>query len=85
MGLLSGLLTLPLAPVRGTVWVAQQVLDEAEREYYDVGKIRRQLDDVSRGARAGGRSGDEEADTLEESLVARLIEANRRTRQGEGR
>ncbi|WP_418605923.1 gas vesicle protein GvpG [Georgenia sp. SUBG003] len=55
MGLLSGLLTLPLAPVRGTVWVAQQVLDEAEREYYDVGKIRRQLDDVSR-ARAGGRS-----------------------------
>jgi hypothetical protein len=80
MGLLSGLLTLPLAPVRGTVWVAGQVLDEAEREFYDVGKIRRQLDDVSQ-ARESGEISDDEADELEESLVARLIEANRRQRE----
>jgi len=80
MGLLSSLLTLPLAPVRGTVWVAGQVLDEAEREFYDVGKIRRQLDDVSQ-ARDRGEISDDEADELEESLVARLIEANRRQRE----
>lgn len=84
MGILRGLLSLPLAPVRGTVWVAEQVLDEAEREYYDVGKIRRQLDDVAR-ARESGEVSDDEADALEESLVARLLEANRRTREGEGR
>ncbi|TML00893.1 MAG: gas vesicle protein, partial [Actinobacteria bacterium] len=28
MGLLTGLLTLPLAPVRGTMWVAERLLEE---------------------------------------------------------
>ena len=32
MGLFTGLLTLPLAPVRGTVWIAEQLAAEAERE-----------------------------------------------------
>ena len=27
MGLITGLLTLPLAPVRGTVWLAERILD----------------------------------------------------------
>ena len=48
MGLIKGLLTLPLAPVRGTVWVAEQVQEEAERQYYDPAVIRRQLEEVER-------------------------------------
>jgi hypothetical protein len=32
MGLFTGLLTLPLAPIRGTVWIAEQLSAEAERE-----------------------------------------------------
>lgn len=43
MGLLTGLLTLPLAPVRGVSWVAEQLLEEAERELYDENNIRAQL------------------------------------------
>jgi len=35
VGLISGLLTLPLAPVKGAAWVAEQVADEADRELYD--------------------------------------------------
>ena len=35
MGLFTGLLTLPLAPVRGVAWVAGQVAEEAERQLYD--------------------------------------------------
>ncbi len=35
MGLITQILTLPLAPVRGTVWVLDQVVLTAEREYYD--------------------------------------------------
>jgi hypothetical protein len=81
MGLLSGLLSLPLAPVRGTIWVAEQVKREAERVYYDPGSIRRQLEDVER-AREEGVLDDAEADALEEQLVARLVEANRREREG---
>lgn len=81
MGLLSGLVTLPLAPLRGVVWVAEQVRDEAERQYYDPATIRRLLEDLAE-ARETGAVDDAEADAQEEALVARLVEANRRNRQG---
>ena len=43
MGLFTGLLTLPLAPIRGVVWIAEQVMEEMERELYDEDSIRREL------------------------------------------
>jgi Gas vesicle protein G len=43
MGLLTALVTLPLAPVRGVVWVAEQVADEAERQLHDPARLRREL------------------------------------------
>ena len=43
MGLITGLLTLPLAPVRGVVWVAEKVAEEAEMELYDENRIMREL------------------------------------------
>ncbi len=43
MGLFTGLITLPLAPVRGVVWIAEQVAEEIDRELYDEGSIRREL------------------------------------------
>jgi len=48
MGLLTGLLTLPLAPVRGTVWIAEQLAAEAERELRDERSPRRQLREAER-------------------------------------
>lgn len=83
MGLLSGLLTLPLAPVRGTIWVAEQVLEEAERQYYDPAAIRRQLEDVEE-RRVSGAISDEEAEQMEDELVERLMESRRRSAR-EGR
>ena len=41
VGLITGLLTLPLAPVRGVAWVAEKVAEEAEKELYDEGRILR--------------------------------------------
>lgn len=73
MGLLSGLVTWPLAPLRGTVWVAEQVLQQAEEQYYDPEVIRRQLEEVDEAREAGSIS-DEEADAAEEELVRRLME-----------
>jgi hypothetical protein len=32
VGILTGLLLLPLAPVRGTVWLAERLQEEAERQ-----------------------------------------------------
>ena len=34
MGLITGLLTLPLAPVRATGWIAERLLEQAEGELY---------------------------------------------------
>ena len=83
MGLITGLLTLPLAPVRGTAWVAQQILDQAEEEFYDPAKIRRQLDDVDR-RRENGELTDDEATALEDELVDRLLVSRTRPVNREG-
>jgi uncharacterized protein HemY len=77
MGLISGLLGLPLAPLRGTVWVAEQVLQQAEQEYYDPGRIRAQLREIDR-LREEGVLTEEEAVDQEDALVERLLEGQRR-------
>jgi cytochrome c-type biogenesis protein CcmI len=77
MGILTGLLSLPLAPVRGTIWVAEQVMRQAERELYDPTLIRRQLEDVDR-LRSEGAISDDEAEAMEDELVQRLLASSSR-------
>ena len=77
MGLITGLLTLPIAPLRGVVAAAEQVRRQAEDELYDPVRIRAQLEDVER-RRQDGRLTDEEADAWEEELVERLLVARDR-------
>lgn len=72
MGLLSGLFGLPLAPVRGVVWVAEQIRRQAENELHDPTVIRRKLQEVDE-ARAAGQISEEDAAELEDELVARLV------------
>lgn len=72
MGLITGLLTLPLAPVRGTVWIAERILEQAEGEYYDERAIRAHLLEVE-AARESGAITDEEASRIEDALVERLM------------
>ena len=72
MGFIVGLLTLPLAPVRGTVWLAERILEQAELEFYDEGAIRAQLLEIER-AREAGEIDDETAAEAEDILLERLI------------
>jgi hypothetical protein len=72
MGLVTGLLTLPLAPVRGAVWLIELIRTEAERRYYDPGEIRRQLELVDQARRSGELS-ESEAAEMEEQLLDRLL------------
>lgn len=74
MGLISGLLTLPLAPVRGVAWIAEQVKQEAERQWMDPAAIQEALDDVQ-ASREAGLIDDDEADRLEEELIQRLLDS----------
>jgi len=77
VGLITGLVTWPLAPLRGVVAVAEQVRRQAEEEFYDPVRIREQLAAVQR-RRADGELTDEEATATEDELVARLIVARER-------
>ena len=77
MGLISGILTLPLAPVRGVTWIAEVVQEQAELELYDEGAIVSQLTDVQIRREAGELT-EEEAAALEEDLLERLIAARER-------
>ena len=72
MGLLTGLLTLPLAPVRSVAWLAERILEQAEQQMYDPAAIRRQLLEVGE-AREAGRLSDEEAAALENELLSRMM------------
>ena len=77
MGLITGILKLPLAPITGTVWVAEKVLEQAEAEYYDEGAIQSQLRDVE-AARQAGEITEEDAERAEDELVERLLEGRAR-------
>ena len=77
MGLLTGILTAPLAPVRGVVWVAEQTLDQAEQTYYDPASIRRQLEEIDQ-LRKRDEIAEEDAVAAEEELIERLLEGNAR-------
>ncbi|AEA24594.1 gas vesicle protein GvpG [Pseudonocardia benzenivorans] len=72
MGLVSGLLGLPLAPVRGVVWLARQIQDQAEEQYYDPARIRAELEAVDE-ARRNGTLTEEECVERENELLQRLM------------
>lgn len=79
MGLFTGLLTLPLAPVRGVAWVAEKVAEEAELELYDEQRILRELAELE-SARDEGLIAPEALDRGVDELLARL-EVGRSLRQ----
>jgi hypothetical protein len=71
MGLIGGLLTLPLAPARGLIWVLDQVVEEAEREYYDPVRIRAELARAEAALEAGEIDEPEYLE-IEDELLGRL-------------
>jgi hypothetical protein len=77
VGLITGILKLPLAPVTGTAWIAEKLLEQAEVEYYDEGTIQAQLREIE-AARQAGQIGEDEAAQAEEELLERLLEGRAR-------
>nr|WSW65152.1 gas vesicle protein GvpG [Streptomyces sp. NBC_00995] len=71
MGLITGLLTLPIAPVRGVVWVAEKLNDAAERELHDPAVLRAQLAMLNQEFESGEIT-PEEFEHEEERLLERL-------------
>ncbi|MFF6779639.1 gas vesicle protein GvpG [Streptomyces sp. NPDC012510] len=84
MGLITEVLLLPFAPVRGSLWTVRQVLTEAERQYYDPAAVRADLARLEQRLDAG-EIDEEEFDRLEDELLDRLeISTRRSTGNGDG-
>jgi len=67
------LLTLPLAPVRGTVWIAEKLQEQAELELYDESAIEVGLLELQ-VARESGAYEESEIEEAEDALIERLME-----------
>jgi len=77
MGLFKELVLLPLAPVRGTVWVTEQITEEAERRLYDEDNIKREMLQLEIEFDEG-QLGEKERAAKEDELLDRLAIARRR-------
>ena len=80
MGLFKELVLLPLAPVRGTAWVADQIAGEAERQLYDEDAIKREMLQLEIDF-DDGKLGEKERTAKEDELLERM--AISRQRQAE--
>jgi hypothetical protein len=72
VGLIKGVLLLPAAPMRGVLWVTQQITDEVNRRYYGEGAIVKELREVE-DARRSGALDEAEAAKREEALLERRM------------
>jgi hypothetical protein len=73
VGILSGLVLLPLAPLRGTIWLAERLAEHAERELDDEVVVRRLLLEAEEALERGDLTLDE-YDQIEDELLDRLEE-----------
>jgi len=71
VGIFTGLLLLPLAPLRGTIWLAEQLAAIAEQELGDEQALRRLLLDAEEALDAGELTL-AEYEQVEEELLDRI-------------
>jgi hypothetical protein len=71
VGLFTGILLLPLAPVRGTIWVAEKLAEQAARELDDEVVVRRLLAEAELDLERGDLTVDE-FEQIEDELLERL-------------
>ncbi len=76
MGLVTTVTGLPLLPLRGVVWLAEQLRQEALRQWTDPATIRQELHRTHERWLAGEIS-EQERSAQEDALLARLMARSR--------
>lgn len=71
MGFLTGILLLPLAPLRGTIWLAERLAEVAERELDDEATFKRLLVEAEIAYESGELT-EAEYEQVEDELLERL-------------
>ncbi|GAA4219319.1 gas vesicle protein GvpG [Actinocatenispora rupis] len=72
MGLVTGLLTLPIAPVRAVVWLGEVVQAQVDTQTRDPAAMRRQVEEIEERERAGELS-PEDARQQEQAVLDRAV------------
>lgn len=76
MGLLTSILSLPLAPVlmpvRGVLWIGEVIQDQVEQQLHDPVILRRELEEIDRAAAAGELSA-QEAEQAQQAVLERMM------------
>ncbi|NUO58736.1 MAG: gas vesicle protein G [Hamadaea sp.] len=72
MDLFAAIATLPLAPVRGLLAVAKVIQGEVDRQLYDPGNARRQIEQLESAQQSGDLS-DADREQAEREIVGRLV------------
>jgi hypothetical protein len=71
MGLLSSILLLPVAPVRGVIWLGELIQDQVEQQMHDPATMRRELEEIDAAAAAGQLS-EEERRQAQQAVLDRM-------------
>ncbi|RMI29001.1 gas vesicle protein GvpG [Nocardia stercoris] len=71
MGLLTWVVSLPFAPVRGVIWVSELIQDEVEQQLHDPKNLRRELEEIDRAVATGELSPDE-AEQVQQEVLDRM-------------
>ncbi|MEU7893675.1 gas vesicle protein GvpG [Nonomuraea sp. NPDC049152] len=72
VGLVTGILGLPLAPLKGLIRLAELIRDQVDRELYDPAVVRRELEEIE-AAQAEGLISEEEAAEAMNQILQRMI------------
>lgn len=83
MGLLSSIIGLPFAPIRGVVRLGELIQDQVEQQMHDPARIRRELEEIDAAARAGAMSPDDKR-AAQQRVVGRVAHGHVPPRRREG-
>ena len=79
MGLFSGIAMLPLAPVRGVIWLGEVIQRQVDQEMHNPARTRRQLEELEEARERGEISADEEKQVQKQILENRVKPATPET------
>jgi hypothetical protein len=83
MDIVTMVVGLPVAPVRGVAALIQVLIREAERELYDPARARSQIEEIEAAAAAGEISA-EDKEQAEREILGRLVQPSDRPQSGGG-
>ena len=75
MGLVSAILSLPLAPVRGVIWLGELIQDQVEQQLQSPAAVRRDLEEIDEAA-AAGRLSEVERKQAQQGVLDRTLRSS---------